>query len=210
MLRILVVDDHPVVRLCLRRVVETHADWALCGEAADGVAALELALREAPDVVVLDVTLPRLNGVAVTRQLQRTNPEIRVLLLSAHEDVSIIRAGLAAGARGYLFKSDAADALEGAITALGARRPYFSARVSELLLESVDLPAPQSALERLTRRELEVAQLVTEGRTNKEIARALGITKKTVAAHRAAALRKSGSRNAAQLASFALRHHLVQ
>lgn len=118
MLRILVVDDHPITRLCLRHLVEAHFGWTVCGEAADGATGLESALKEDPDVIVLDVGLPVLNGIALLRRLRRTRANANVLLFTAHDDTETINAGLAAGARGFICKGEPAEALEAAIEAL--------------------------------------------------------------------------------------------
>jgi DNA-binding NarL/FixJ family response regulator len=210
MLRILIADDHEIVRKGVRDVVEGHAGWQVCAEASDGQQALELALQQRPDVAVLDVSLPNLSGVALTRRLHKECPGVRVLLFTMYDDDETVSAGLAAGARGYVLKSDSESHLEAAISALGANRPYFSAPVSELLLDSALNERKRSRLENFTTRELEVAQLIAEGNANKQIARRLDISVKTVESHRAAAMRKAGVRTAAELVRFAIKHNLIQ
>lgn len=210
MLRILIADDHEIVRKGVRDVIEAHPGWEVCGEAADGQNALEIALREKPDVAVLDVSLPVLNGVALTRRLKQECPKINVLLFTMHDDDETVSGGLAAGARGYVLKTDSERYLEAAISALGANRPYFSSFVSELLLDAAVNDRKRSRLESFTVRELEVAQLIAEGNSNKQIARLLGISIKTVESHRAAAMRKAGVRTAAEFVRFAIKHNLIQ
>src|SRR5678816_329871 len=205
MLRILIADDHDLLRKGVRDVIEGHVGWEVCGEASDGQQALELALREK-----LDVALPIMNGVALTRRLRQECPTTRVLLFTMHDDDETVGGGLAAGARGYILKTDSEQHLEAAISALGANRPYFSSFVSELLLDAALNDRKRSQLESFTVRELEVAQLIAEGNSNKQIARALGISIKTVESHRAAAMRKAGVRTAAEFVRFAIKHNLIQ
>lgn len=210
MLRILIADDHDIVRKGVRDVVESHPGWEVCGEAANGQQTLEVAAREKPDVVILDVSLPIMNGLAVTRRLRQESPAARVLLFTMHDDDETVSGGLAAGARGYILKTDSERHLEAAISALGANRPYFSPFVSELLLEAAVNERKRSRLESFTVRELEVVQLIAEGNSNKQIARLLGISIKTVESHRAAAMRKAGARTAAEIVRFAIKHNLIQ
>ncbi len=210
MLRILIADDHEIVRKGVRDTIEDHPGWEVCAEAADGQEALNLALREKPDIAVLDVSLPIINGVALTRRLHKEAPGIRILLFTMHDDDETVSTGLAAGARGYVLKSDSESHLEAAISALGANRLYFSSPVSELLLDAALNERKRSRLETFTMRELEVAQLIAEGNANKQIARHLNISVKTVESHRAAAMRKAGVRTAAELVRFAIKHNLIQ
>ncbi|MFC3079971.1 response regulator [Phenylobacterium terrae] len=210
MLRVLIADDHEIVRKGVREVIEAHPGWEVCGEASDGQEALDMALREKPNVIVLDVSLPTLNGVALTRRLKRELPTANVLLFTMHDDDETVSGGLAAGARGYILKTDSGRQLEAAISALGANRPYFSAFVSELLLDAALNERKRSRLESFTVRELEVAQLISEGKSNKQIARLLGISIKTVESHRAGAMRKAGVRSAAEFVRFAIKHNLIQ
>ena len=210
MLRVLIADDHELVRIGVRKVIEGHTGWQVCGEAADGRESVDLARRERPDIAIIDVSLPVLNGLAVTRQICQEVPGVAVLLLTMHEDHETISGGLAAGARGYLLKLDAASHLEAAISALGARKPYFSATVSEVLLDTMVNGGERSHLEHFTLRELEVGQLIAEGNSNKQIARQIDRSIKTVESHRAAAMRKAGVRTAAEFVRFAIKHNLIQ
>lgn len=210
MLRILIADDHEIVRRGVRQIVEAHPGWEVCGEAADGQAALSLAIQEKPDVMVLDVSLPVMNGIAVTRRLRQDAPQTKVLLFTMHDDDETVSAGLSAGARGYLLKMENEQLLEAAISALGANRPYFSSVVSELLLDAAVHDRRKSRLESFTNRELEVAQLISEGNSNKHIARLLSLSVKTVESHRAAAMRKAGVHTTAEFVRFAIKQKLIQ
>ena len=210
MLRILIADDHEIVRKGVRDVIEGHPGWEVCAEASDGQQALELALEEKPDVAILDVSLPIMNGLALARRLRKECPKVRVLLFTMHDDDETVSGGLAAGARGYVLKSDSESHLEAAISALHANRLYFSSPVSELLLDAALNERKRSRLESFTIRELEVAQLIAEGNGNKQIARLLDISIKTVETHRAAAMRKAGVRSAAEFVRFAIKHNLIQ
>jgi len=210
MLRILIADDHEIVRKGVREVIESHPGWTVCAEAGDGQTALDLALLEKPDIAVLDVSLPILNGIALTRRLQKDCPNTKVLLFTMHDDDETVGSGLAAGARGYVLKTDSERHLEAAISSLGANRPYFSSLVSELLLHAALNDRKRSRLESFTVRELEVAQLIAEGNSNKEIARRLEVSIKTVESHRAAAMRKADVRTAAEFVRFAIKHNLIQ
>jgi DNA-binding NarL/FixJ family response regulator len=210
MLRILIADDHEIVRKGVRDVIEANPFWEVCAEASDGQQALDLALQEKPDIAVLDVSLPTLNGVALTRRLRKECPSVRVLLFTMHDDEETMSSGLAAGARAYVLKSDSGSNLEAAISALSTNRLYFSWPVSELLLDAAMTERKRSKLESFTIRELEIAQLIAEGNGNKQIARMLDISIKTVESHRAAAMRKAGTRTAAEFVRFAIKHNVIQ
>jgi DNA-binding NarL/FixJ family response regulator len=209
MLRILIADDHEIVRRGVRNLLSAHPGWEVCGEAADGREASEIGLREKPDIAILDVSMPGLNGIGVARQLRQALPKLEVLFFTMHDDEETMVAGLGVGARGYLQKSDTDQHLVAAVAALGAHRPYFSAAASELLLSGALHDRKRSALESFTGRELEVAQLIAEGNSNKQIARRLGITVKTVETHRGAAMRKAGVRTAAEFVRFAIRRNII-
>jgi DNA-binding NarL/FixJ family response regulator len=210
MLRILIADDHEIVRKGVRDLIRSHADWEVCGEAADGQEALAVASREEPDVAVVDVSLPLLNGVALTRRLHLKCPRTRVLLFTVHDDDETILNGLAAGARGYVLKSDGEGHLEAAVAALCNNQPYFSYVVSSFLLDATLEGRLYSPLEKFTIRELEVAQLIAEGKSNKDIANLLHVSIKTVESHRATAMRKAGARSAAEFVRFAIKHNIIR
>lgn len=210
MLRVLIADDHEIVRRGVRDVVEAHPGWEVCGEASEGSGVLTLAQERRPDIVVLDVSMPGLNGVAVTRQIRQLLPATEVLLFTMHDDDETVAGGLAAGARGYLLKTEGEAQLVAAISALAVHRPYFSPSIAEMLLEATVHDRARSRLETFTLRELEVAQLIAEGCSSKQIARRLTISIKTVESHRAAAMRKAGVRRAAEFVRFAIKHNLIR
>jgi DNA-binding NarL/FixJ family response regulator len=207
-LRVIVADVYEVVRLGVKSLIQSHLGWELSGEASDGRDALELVLRERPDIAILEVSLPSISGVVLARRLVQEAPATSVLLYTTREDDETISAGLEAGARGYVLKADSAQYLEAAISALAARKLYFSPRVSELLLEAALNGRKGPRRNVFTTREREVAQLMAEGHGNKQIARALAISIKTVESHRASAMRKAGTRSAAEFVRFAIKHNL--
>ncbi|HEX5006724.1 MAG TPA: response regulator transcription factor [Hyphomonadaceae bacterium] len=210
MLRILIADDHEIVRHGVRDLVNSHEGWEIVGEAEDGQTAYELALATRPDVIVLDVSMSRLNGVTLARILRQELPSTNVLLFTMLEDQATVNAALGAGVRGYVLKSEGDVQLAAAIAALGARRPYFSPSITELVVDAAVNDRHKSCLENFTTRELEVAQLIAEGHSNKAIARALDLSVKTVESHRAAALRKARVHTAAELVRFAIKHNLIK
>src|SRR5678816_2469476 len=214
MVRILLADDHDVVRRGLREQLSGHDGWEICGEATNGREAVAMALKLKPDVVVLDLSMPELNGLEATRQIRRELPRTEVLIFTMHETEQLIREVLAAGARGYVLKSDAGRQLTSAVEALSHRKPFFTARVSEALLDaflnSDAKPDEGSVFRTLTDREREIVQMLAEGRTNKEIANTLSISVKTVETHRATVMRKLEINSIVELVHYAIRNQLVQ
>jgi DNA-binding NarL/FixJ family response regulator len=207
--RILLADDHLVVRRGLRALLEARHEFVVCAEACEGREAIDLALRHKPDVAVVDVSLPVLNGIEVARQIRRGSPTTEVLIFTMHDNDELISEVLHAGARGYLLKSDTDDQIISAVTALIRHKPYFSSRVSEALLDKFNSAAGAQS-NALTAREREIVQLIAEGNSNKRIALLLDISVKTVETHRAAAMRKLGIRSTAELVRYAVRNKLIQ
>ncbi|MBL6459154.1 response regulator transcription factor [Belnapia sp. T6] len=212
--RILLADDHDIVRHGLRQLLEHEPGWEVCGEARDGRTAVEMAEALAPDVAVLDVAMPELNGLEATRRIRAARPATEVLVFTMHESEELVAEVFAAGARGYLVKSDAPHHIIAAIEALAAHQPFFSARVTARLLEAFLRDRAASAGEdtahsALTAREREVAQLLAEGRRSKDIARRLGVSVKTVETHRAAVMRKVGAGSIADVVRYAVRNHII-
>jgi DNA-binding NarL/FixJ family response regulator len=207
-LRVIVADAHEVVRLGVKSLIQSHPGWELSGQASDGREVLELVLRERPDIAVLEVSLPSMSGVVLARRLRQEAPATSVLLYTTREDDESICAGLEAGARGYVLKTDSTEHLEAAISALATRKLYFSPRVSEFLLETAVNGRKGPRRDAFTTREHEVAQMMSEGQGNKQIARLLAISIKTVESHRAAAMRKAGTRSGAEFVRFAIRNNL--
>lgn len=209
-MRVLIADDHPLIRRGVIELVEANPDLNVCGEAGDGQTAVDLALKERPDVLVLDVSLPIINGVSVTRRLRQDLPSLPILMYTMHDDQETISGALSAGVRGYLLKSDRADHLAAAIVAVGAGRTYFSPIVTEFLLDAAVNDRKKSLLETFTVRELEVAQLIAEGYSNKQIAKRLGRSVKTIESHRSAGMRKAGARNGGEYVRFAIKQNLIR
>lgn len=213
-LRVLLVDDHTVVRQGLRRILASDEQIEIVGEAGDGRTALELAQRLQPHVVVMDVALPELNGIEATRQLAKRAPAAHVLMLTMHADDVYVRQALKAGARGYLLKDSEDLDLIKAVKAVGAGGSFFSPAVSRVVLSGYlgdRLPGDRDEpLARLTDREREVLQLIAEGKTNKEIAAALSLSVNTVETHRKHLMEKLDLHNTAELVRFAIRERLVQ
>jgi len=213
MIRILLADDYEVVRQGLRRILEARGDWEICGEAADGRAAVELAIKLKPDVVILEMLMPELNGLEATRQIRLALPDTEVLIFTTRKAMELIREVLAAGARGYVLKSESGQRIIEAVETLAQRQPYFTPVVSEALLNAflADGPKPEdSAFSMLTERELVVTQLLAEGMGNKEVASALGISPKTVESHRSAIMRKLGLHSIAEIVHYAIHNKLVE
>lgn len=208
--RILIADDHELVRQGLCRVLDARADWEVCAEAVDGREAVDLACRLKPDVAILDYSMPNLNGLEATRQIRQGAPDTEVLMLTMHESDSLVRDVLAAGARGFLLKSDAGRTLVDAVDALLSHKPFLTANVSELVLHGFLNPGLVEARGPLTPREREIVQLVAEGHSSKVIARTLGLSVKTVESHRANVLRKLDLGSVTELVRYAVRNHIVE
>jgi DNA-binding NarL/FixJ family response regulator len=213
MTRILIADDHEVVRQGLRKVLESQPDWVVCGEAVNGREAVAKTRELKPDVLVLDFAMPELNGLEVTRQVGAAHLQTEVLILTMHESEQLARELLAAGARGFVFKSDAGTTLVSAVQRLLEHRPYCTARLPPLVRESLLQPGPPEAGAPagnvLTAREREVVQLIAEGCSSKEVADALDISAKTVDTHRANLMRKLSIHSVSELVRYALREKIA-
>jgi DNA-binding NarL/FixJ family response regulator len=211
-LRILVADDHHVVRAGLRTLLETKSGWRVCAEAANGREAVEKARELKPDVAVLDIGMPLLNGIEATRQIRKVSPETEVLILTMHDSEVMIQGVLEAGARGYILKDDADRNLLAAVEALRHHKPYLSSRVFAAALQA-DLPIGDASARprhRLTPREREILQLLAEGKGNKEIAEFLSISVKTAETHRANIMLKLNFHSITELVRYAVRNHIIQ
>jgi DNA-binding NarL/FixJ family response regulator len=213
MVGILLADDHDIVRRGLRGLLEERPGWRVCGEARNGREAVELALALRPDVALLDLSMPELNGLVATRRIRAALPDTEVLVFSMHASEGLIGEVLRAGARGYLLKSDAACHIVTAVEALLDHRPFFTGRVSQTLLDRFLADARDgeaAAVDPLTAREREIVQLLAEGRSNKHVAAVLGISAKTVETHRATVMRKLGLGSIADLVRYAVRNGLIE
>ena len=213
-LRILVVDDHAVVRRGVRSLLESHEGWEVCGEATTGRDAVEQSRRLRPDVVVMDLSLPELNGLDATRQILKDAPDTEVLVLTMHHSEELARDVLQAGARGYVLKSDADENLIAAVDSLRQHKPFLTSTVTEFVLDDYvrrgDAAQDDLAPVAVTAREREIIQLVAEGQSNKEAASTLGISVKTIEAHRANIMRKLHLRSVSDLVRYAIRNKIVQ
>jgi DNA-binding NarL/FixJ family response regulator len=210
--RILIADDHEIVRRGIRALVEAHPGWEVCGEAVDGRDAVDKARELNPDVALLDVGMPNLNGLDAARQILAAAPRTRVLILTVHESEQIVREVLEVGARGFLLKSDAARDLVAAVEALQRRTTFFTSSVAELVLNGYLHRRDDSKpfKDRLTAREREVVQLLAEGKTSKEVAVALNLSVKTAETHRTNVMRKLDLHSVADLVRYAVRNNIVQ
>jgi DNA-binding NarL/FixJ family response regulator len=215
-LRILLADDHEIVRRGLCALLQEHEGWEVCGEASDGREAVEMAKRLKPDVVVVDIGMPHLNGLDTTRQLLQHDPHFKVIVLTITDSDQVIREAVDAGARGFVLKSDAARDLVAAVEALQSKRMFFTPRVNDLLLsgflekghaisgnEPPDLPT-------LTAREREVTQLLAEGKSSKEVAVMLNLSTKTVETHRSNIMRKLNLHSIRDLVVYAIKNNIIQ
>ncbi len=211
-LRILIADDHEVARKGIRSLLENHVGWEVCGEARDGREAVELASKLKPDVLLLDVGMPNLNGLDAARQILAMTPEARILILTIHDSEQVVREVLAAGARGFLLKSDAGRDLVAAVEALQHRRTFFTPKVAQMMLDGYLRPHESDPADKcvLTPREREVIQLVAEGKTTKEVATALSLSVKTAETHRTNLMRKLDLHSVADLTLYAVRNGIVQ
>jgi DNA-binding NarL/FixJ family response regulator len=211
-LRILVADDHELTRRGLVATLTDRPDWTVVGEAASGRDAVELARTLRPDIAVLDLTMPELNGLDAARRILASSPATRILIVTAHESEQLLREVLEAGAMGYILKSDASGALPRAIDAILHGRSFFSSSVGQLVLEGY-LRSGQTGQplteRRLSPREREIVQLLAEGQSNKDIARILGVSVKTVETHRSNIMAKMGFDSLAQLVRYAVRNKIV-
>jgi DNA-binding NarL/FixJ family response regulator len=212
-LRILIADDHEVARKGIRSILEGHPGWEVCAEAKDGREAVEYASQFKPDLLLIDIGMPNLNGLDAARQILAAMPEALILILTIHDSEHIVREVLAAGARGFLLKSDAGRDLVAAVEALQGRRTFFTTKVSQMMLDGYLRPAEaHDAGEQriLTPREREVIQLVAEGKTTKEIATTLSLSVKTAETHRTNLMRKLDLHSIADLTLYAVRNGIVQ
>jgi len=211
-----VADDHEIVRKGLRSILEEQPGWEVTGEASDGREAVDKVRSLRPDISVVDVGMPGLNGLEATRQMLRNDPETKVLILTMHESDPLIREVLDAGARGYLLKSDASRDLVSAIDAIRRNKTYFTARVAQMVLDGYLDKKPRTPTEaelptsRLTPRQREIVQLLAEGKSSKEVAVALGLSVKTAETHRANIMRRLNCHSVSELVRYAIRNNIIQ
>jgi len=209
---ILVADDHPIFRFGLCAMLRSHEGWEVCGEAADGREAVEKCSQLKPDLLILDICMPGLNGLDAARQILKHNPDQVILILTAVDSEQVVRDCLEAGVRGWVFKSDAIEDLMTAVEGLRRGKTVFSSRVSDLIMDGYKRHrvAPVAAnVPKLSPREREVVQLVCEGKASKEIATILGLSLATAETHRSNILRKLALHSIAELVLYAVRNEIV-
>ena len=212
-IRVLLADDHTVMRNGLRLLLERQGDLTVVGEASDGRQAVDMAASDNPDVVVMDIAMPNMNGIEATRRIVERRPEIGVVILSMHYDESYVIRSLKAGARAYLLKDAVKTELIAAIQAVAQGRSYFSPKISRILQEDfvhlLGRRGEDDSYELLTEREREILQLVAEGKTNKEIANHLNLSLYTVDTHRTHILQKLNLHSVPELILYAVRKGII-
>lgn len=214
-MRILVADDHDIIRRGLNQLLTMRQGWEVCGEAKNGRQAVALAEQLQPEIVVMDVSMPEMNGLEAARRIHKLFPKMGILILTLHFSDQLVREIVAAGARGYILKSDTARDLVSAVEAVANRQTFFTPRAAEVLLNSFSWKGsePDSqvlARNRLTPREREIVQLLAEGKTSWEAALVLGISIKTAETHRANIMRKLEVHSLSEVVRYAVKNHIVE
>lgn len=214
-LKVLIADDHEIVRRGLRALLEAERDCQVVGEAADGRQAVQMTRDLKPDVVVLDIGMPSLNGLEATKQILKERPDTKVLILTMHDADAVIREVIDAGARGYILKTDAGRDLATAVDMLRNNKTYFTSRVAQMILAGFlnRDPHPADAASdaiRLTPRQREIVQLLAEGKSSKEIAVALQLSVKTAETHRANIMRRLDCHSVSEVVRYAIRNNIIQ
>jgi DNA-binding NarL/FixJ family response regulator len=214
-IKILIADDHEVVRNGVRDLMNAQDGWQVCGEAGTGREALKLAEEKKPDVVILDLSMPGLNGMETARQMRKAEPGIRILIFTMHETEELVREVFRSGANGYVLKSDAGAHLVTAITTVLGGGYYCSSKLNEWIFQGFlraakGVPGEAPPEDPLTPREREIVQLLAEGQSNKEVASELGISVKTVETHRAVIMRKLHMDTFSDLVRYAIRNHIIE
>jgi DNA-binding NarL/FixJ family response regulator len=212
--RLLVADDHEIVRKGLRSLLEAQPGWQVTAEACDGREAVQIAKEIKPDVTVLDIGMPALNGLEAARQMIKNDARAKILILTMHDSDPLIREVLDAGARGYVLKSDASRDLVTAINAVRCNKTFFTAKVAQIVLDGYldkkPKPNAESAQTRLTPRQREIVQLLAEGKSSKEVAVALGLSVKTAETHRANIMKRLDCHSVSELVRYAVRNKIIE
>jgi DNA-binding NarL/FixJ family response regulator len=214
-LRILVADDHDLMRRGIKEMLQSHAGWEICGEAHTGREAVSKAQELKPDIAILDISMPDLNGVDAARRIRKESPNTEILILSVHYSDQLIRDILEAGVRGYIVKSDSDRDLIVAVETLANHKPFLTPRATEVMLSSfkegrMRTELPTALRDRLTTREREIVQLLAEGKSSKEVASSLNISVKTAETHRANIMRKLQLHTVSELVRYAVRNQIVE
>jgi two-component system response regulator NreC len=212
-IRILIADDHGIVRKGLRLQLEQHDEFEIVGEASEGREAVRMAEDLAPDVIIMDIAMPNLNGIQATAQVVKKNPEIGVIILSMYSDETYLMRTLAVGAKGYLLKETAEVDLDNAVRSVAQGKPFFSPAIANTLLQDYMRQLQQRGLQDsydlLTEREKEVLQLLAEGKSNKEIASMLNLSTNTVETHRTRLMQKLNLHSSAEIVLYAVRKRII-
>lgn len=211
-LQILVADDHDIIRRGLKQLLTSRPGWEVCAEAKTGREAVKLAEQLKPDVVVMDISMPELNGLEASRQIHKLFPKTGILILTLHFSDQLVRDIVEVGARAYIMKSDADRDLVSAVEALANRRTFFTARAADMLLNGFAAGAEPRAISRnrITPREREIVQLLAEGKSSKEVAVALGISVKTAETHRANIMKKLELHSVSELVRYAVKNQVIE
>jgi DNA-binding NarL/FixJ family response regulator len=213
-LRILIADDHEIVRRGLRTLLSSQPGWMICAEAATGREAISKAEEQRPDIVVMDIAMPGMNGLEATRKIRKKLPKTQVLILSLHYSDQLVREVVDAGARAYILKSDASRDLFRAIEAVRNHGTFFTSNAAQILIDGFCNPgqAPRTPLVRtsLSAREREIVQLLAEGKSSKEVATVLGISVKTAETHRSNIMRKLEIHSVSELVRFAVKNCMIE
>jgi RNA polymerase sigma factor (sigma-70 family) len=212
-IRILIADDHGIVRKGLRLQLEQHSEFEVVGEATEGREAVRMAEEFLPDVVIMDIAMPNLNGIQATTQLVKKNPQIGVIILSMYSDETYLMRTLAAGAKGYLLKDSADVDLHRAVQVVAEGKPFFSPAIADTLLEDYMRQLQQRGLQDsydlLTEREKEILQLLAEGKSNKDVAAILNLSTNTVETHRTRIMQKLDLHSTAEIVLYAVRKGII-
>ena len=208
-LRIVVADDHPVIREGLRSLLQARPGWSVVAEACDGTQAVEIVSATKPDVTVLDIRMPELSGLEAAREIIRRDKNAKILILTIDRSDSLVRQVVAAGARGFMLKSDTGRDLINAIEAVSHNRTFFTSDVGDAILDGYLRKTKEPDVNRLTPRQLEITKLLAEGKTGHEIASALGMSMKTFETHRSNIMRRLDVHSIAELVRYALRNEIA-
>ncbi|MFI5419407.1 MAG: response regulator [Nitrososphaerales archaeon] len=214
-LRILIADDHDLIRRGIKTLIQTHPGWEVCGEVPNGREAVSQTEALKPDIVIMDISMPDLNGMEAAKRIRKISPMTEVLILSVHYSDQLIRDIVEAGVRGYIVKSDSDRDLIIAVETLSHHKPFFTPRATEVILSKFNsggsrAELPETVHSRLTSREREIVQLLSEGKSSKEVANSLSISVKTAETHRANIMRKLQLHTVAELVRYAVRNQIIE
>ena len=210
-LQVLIADDHDLMRRGIKALIESHDNWTVCAEARTGREAVDKAESTKPDVAIIDISMPELNGIDAARRIKAVAPRTEVLILSIHYSDQVVRDVINSGIRGFVVKSDSERDLVMAVEALSKHRAFFTPLATQAMLNNLEKPEEAEPAEtRLTTREREILQLLSEGKSSKEVASVLNISVKTAETHRSNLMGKLGLHNVSELVRYAVRNRIIQ